>query len=127
MTPPEAGPELPDGSRDPAKARLAARDPARPGEACRAPAGRWVPRVDRRRCEGKQDCVAVCPYDVFELGTLSDDEFAALGLLGRIRARAHELRTARTPNASECRACGLCVVACPEDALVLVRVPPDPA
>ena len=31
---------------------------------CRGP-GRVVPVIDRRKCEGKQDCVRVCPYHVF--------------------------------------------------------------
>jgi NAD-dependent dihydropyrimidine dehydrogenase PreA subunit len=119
----DPGDDLPAGSRDPAKARAAAKDPSRPGEKCRAAAARWVPVVDRSRCEGKQDCVDVCPYNVFELGTLTDEEFAGLGVLGRVKARAHERKTSRTPRASECRACGLCVVACPEEALTLVPAP----
>jgi NAD-dependent dihydropyrimidine dehydrogenase PreA subunit len=108
-------------SRDPAKARRAAADPRRPGEQCTAPPGAWVPVVDRRRCEGKADCVAVCPYDVFEVGRISDEEFAALPLLSRLKLRAHGRKTAFTPRADACRACGLCVVACPEKALTLVR------
>lgn len=114
---------LPAGSRDASKARRAALDPARPGEKCRAPAARWEPAVDRNKCEGKSDCVDVCPYSVFELGTLTDSEFAALTALGRLKARRHELRTSRTPRAESCRACGLCVVACPEDAITLVARP----
>ncbi len=114
---------LPAGSRDPAKARRAAVDPARPGEKCRSPAARWAPAIDRNKCEGKSDCVDVCPYSVFELGTLSDVEFDALTTLGRLKARRHERRTSRTPRAEACRACGLCVVACPEDAITLVLRP----
>ena len=30
--------------------------------------------------------------------------------------------TAYTPNADDCRACGLCVVACPEDAITLTTL-----
>jgi len=108
-------------SRDPDKARRAAAAPARPGERCEAAPGAWRPVVDRARCEGKADCVAVCPYGVFEVGRLTDDERRALGLLARLKARAHGLKTARTPAAEACRACGLCVVACPEDALRLER------
>jgi 4Fe-4S ferredoxin len=113
---------LPEGSRDPVKARRAAADPSRPGEKCRAEAGRWVPQIDRNACEGKSDCVDVCPYSVFELGTLTDAEFEELTYVGRLKARHHERRTSRTPLAAACRACGLCVVACPEDAITLVRV-----
>jgi 4Fe-4S ferredoxin len=113
--------DLPVGSLDPRKARAAALDPERPGERCRASPGRWSPVVDREKCEGKSECVAVCPYSVFELGSLTDAEYDALGYVGRLKARRHDRRTARTPRAGACRACGLCVVACPEDAITLER------
>jgi len=115
--------DLPGGSRDPEKARRAARDPARPGERCLAAPGAWVPVIDRTRCEGKKECVDVCPYDVFELGTLTEAEFDGMLLMGKLKALRHGHKTARTPRAAACRACGLCVVACPEDAITLARVP----
>jgi len=117
------GAELPSGSRDPTKARRAARDPDRPGEKCRAPAGSWRPVIDREKCEGKEDCVDVCPYSVFELGKLTDAEYDALGFFGKMKARRHDRNTSRTPRAEACRACGLCVVACPEEAIALEPAP----
>jgi 4Fe-4S ferredoxin len=108
-------------SRDPAKAKRAARDPARPGETCDAAPGAWRPVVDRARCEGKGDCVAVCPYGVFEVGRMSAEDHGALPLLARFKVRVHGMKTALMPKLDACRACGLCVVACPEDALTLVR------
>lgn len=116
-----AAAELPAGSRDPRKARRAAREPNRPGEKCRSPAGAWTPVIDRGKCEGQEDCVAVCPYSVFELGRLTDSEYDTLGFVGRWKARRHDRKTARTPRAGACRACGLCVVACPEEAISLAR------
>jgi 4Fe-4S ferredoxin len=111
--------ELPTGSKDSRKARIAAASPRRTGDHCRAPPGSWIPVVDPERCEGKSECVDVCPYSVFELGTLTDAEFRALGFVGRLKANHHDRKTARTPLAGDCRACGLCVAACPEEAITL--------
>jgi len=107
-------------SRDKEKARQAAADPKRPGEQCKAAPGAWQPVVDHARCEGKRDCVDVCPYDVFEVRRIDDADFQALGWLTRAKVFVHRMQTAYTPRAAACQACGLCVVACPEDAIRLV-------
>jgi len=101
--------------------RRAAAHPSRPGERCNAPAGTWAPVVDHGRCEAKEDCVIVCPNDVFEVRAIEAGDLAPLTFLGRLRVRAHGNRTAYTPRADQCHACGLCVVACPEKAIALVR------
>ncbi len=106
---------------DAAKAKRAAKDRKRPGEKCRASPGVFEPRIDRRRCEGKAECAAVCPYDVFEVRRIDDADFDALSFLGRLKSRAHGRLTAYTPRADACHACGLCVVACPETAITLIR------
>jgi NAD-dependent dihydropyrimidine dehydrogenase PreA subunit len=106
---------------DTRKARRAADHPERPGEKCRADAGAWHPVVDRRRCEGKADCVEVCPYGVFEVGTIDEQEYRALPALVRMKLWVHGKKTAFTPAADACRACGLCVVACPENAITLTK------
>lgn len=105
---------------DTEKARRAARHPDRPGQECRAPAGSTKPVVDRAKCEGKKDCVDVCPEEVFEVRRMDDADFAQLGFFGKLKSRAHQRMTAYTPKADACRACGLCVVACPEKAIRLV-------
>jgi NAD-dependent dihydropyrimidine dehydrogenase PreA subunit len=106
---------------DTAKARKAAAHPERPGEQCRADAGSWAPVVAHGRCEGKRDCVEVCPYGVFEVRTIDAADYAQLSLLGRLKKIAHGKLSAYTPNADQCQACGLCVVACPERAITLTR------
>ena len=79
------------------------------------------PVIDRNRCEGKADCVAVCPHDVFTVGTLPVDDRSALSWVGRLKGFAHGWQQAFTPDADRCTACGHCVTACPERAITLVR------
>jgi len=52
---------------------------------------------------------------------MEDTDFAQLSFLGRLKSMAHGRMTAYTPNADLCAACGLCVRACPERAITLVR------
>jgi NAD-dependent dihydropyrimidine dehydrogenase PreA subunit len=92
-----------------------------PQAQCKQEPGIFRPVIDRNRCEGKADCVEVCPYQVFSIGTLPVAERGALGFLGRLKGRAHGWQQAFTPNAEACRACGLCVSACPERAIALHR------
>jgi len=98
-------------------------DEARRAGDCPAPPGAYRPVVNRDRCEGKKDCVDVCPYGVFEVRRIDDADFARLSFVGRLKSRVHGRLTAYTPAADQCRACGLCVTACPEDAIALVKTP----
>lgn len=84
-----------------------------------SPAGKRLPRIDRNRCEGKAECVRVCPYDVFELRPLAAPDRAALSLRGRLKALVHGGRQAYLARPDDCRNCGLCVQSCPEQAIVL--------
>lgn len=89
---------------------------------CRAEAGAFAPVVNRAKCEGKADCVRVCPYNVFEVRQIEEADFASLGVLGKLKSIAHGRKTAYAPLASACQACGKCVAACPEKAITLRRV-----
>jgi NAD-dependent dihydropyrimidine dehydrogenase PreA subunit len=89
---------------------------------CRAEPGELAPVVDRAKCEGKAECAEVCPYNVFEVRRIEDADFAALGVFAKLKSLAHGRKTAYTPRASDCQACGKCVEACPEKAIKLARV-----
>lgn len=86
---------------------------------CAPEAGRVLPVIDRNRCEAKEDCLEVCPYDVFEIHTLTPEERRQLSWVGWVKALAHRNRQAYAVRAADCRACGLCVKACPEGAIRL--------
>ena len=88
---------------------------------CRAEVGAFAPIVDPSRCEGKSECVQVCPCNVFEVRRMDDGDFAKLGVFAKLKSLAHGRKTAYTPHASACEACGKCVEACPEHAIKLSR------
>jgi NAD-dependent dihydropyrimidine dehydrogenase PreA subunit len=103
---------------------MASASPSAPSSAssdCKSEPGAFAPRVDRSKCEGKAKCVEVCPVHVFEVRRIDDADFAALGVLAKLKSIAHGRKTAYTPGASACEACGLCVEACPEKAIKLAR------
>jgi 4Fe-4S ferredoxin len=98
---------------------------ADPTTECRGEPGELVPVVDRGKCEGKAECVAVCPFHVFDVRRIDEVDFAQLGMLGKLKSLAHGRKTAYTPRASACQACGKCVAACPEKAIKLARATPS--
>jgi 4Fe-4S ferredoxin len=95
---------------------------ANPAASCRQTPGAIAPVVDFRRCEGKADCAAVCPENVFEIRRIDDTDYRRLSLLQRAKLRVHGMKVAYAPRADACRACGLCVTACPERAITLARM-----
>jgi NAD-dependent dihydropyrimidine dehydrogenase PreA subunit len=93
-----------------------------PGENCLAEPGQYFPVIDRNRCEGKGVCVRVCPQQVFEVRTIEGQDYDDLSFVGRVRSALHGRKSAYTPQASQCQACGVCVDACPEQAITLVTL-----
>jgi 4Fe-4S ferredoxin len=89
--------------------------------ACAQEPGAIAPVVDLGRCEGKGDCVRVCPEDVFQIRRIDRADYQSLHLLQKLKVRVHGMKVAYTSNADACRACGLCVGSCPENAIMLRR------
>ena len=52
-------------------------------EACKRSPGEVRPEINRDRCEGKADCVRVCPTNVFEVRELTAGERRGLAFLAR--------------------------------------------
>jgi NAD-dependent dihydropyrimidine dehydrogenase PreA subunit len=92
---------------------------------CPQPPGRFVPIIDRSRCEAKGPCVPACPYSVLEIRPLAAEDKAALGFFARLKAMAHGNRQAYAIHPEACRACGKCVEVCPEKAIRLKAVRAD--
>jgi ferredoxin len=55
------------------------------------------------------------------LRRIDDGEYRALSFGARMKVFFHGKRSAYAPNGDACRACGLCVVACPESAIRIVQ------
>ncbi len=67
------------------------------------------------------------PYDVFEVRKIAKEDYRHLTFVGKIKNRVHRGMVAYTPNADQCRACGLCLKACPEGAIKLAKAGPTAA
>jgi 4Fe-4S ferredoxin len=81
------------------------------------------PVIDRTKCEGKEDCVRVCPMKVFEIRVLDEGERKALPLFpARLKSWAHGYKQAFAVREDACEGCGQCVTACPEKAIKLAAV-----
>lgn len=110
---------------NPLSRRSLVSDPNRPGEKCRSEPGKYVPVINLRRCEAKDDCIAACPFEVFEVRRIDRADYQGLDLRHRLKVRIHGMKMAYTPGAADCQACGLCVVVCPENAITLVEAHAD--
>lgn len=93
-----------------------------PKTICKQPPGVIGPAVNLGRCEGKTSCAVVCPENVFDIRRIDRDDYQKLSLLQQFKLRVHGMKVAYAPRAQACRACGLCVSACPEQAITLAKM-----
>ncbi len=88
---------------------------------CKQGAGIIVPVVNFNKCEAKGPCIQVCPYEVFQLQEITQENYARLSFLGKLKTKVHGRKKAVVVQSEACHACGLCVTACPEKAISLTR------
>jgi NAD-dependent dihydropyrimidine dehydrogenase PreA subunit len=80
-----------------------------------------MPQINLGKCEGKADCFDVCPYHVFEIRKATTEERAGFNTPEKIKSFVHGHKKAFVTDPTLCHACGLCVKACPEKAISLIR------
>jgi 4Fe-4S ferredoxin len=89
---------------------------------CKETPSRVRPIVDLNKCEAKGPCVEKCPYDVFEIKPISKEDRSSLSFTGKLKTLVHGPNKAFVVKPDMCHACGLCVTACPEDAIKLRKL-----
>lgn len=80
-----------------------------------------MPVVNMAKCEGKDDCLRVCPYDVFEIRKANSVERSELNFFENLKSFFHGHKKAFVVRPEMCHNCGLCVTACPEKAIRLTK------
>lgn len=88
---------------------------------CDDTGGKLMPLVNFNNCGAKEDCVAVCPYDVFEMLPITLADKSQLNFKGKIKTFFFKHKAYLT-DPTLCQACGLCVQACPEKAIKLIKL-----
>lgn len=89
---------------------------------CKQEAGSFLPVINPERCEGKADCIPVCPHQVLGLSILPESERKNLSLKGKLKGWVHGWKQAVVLRSDACEACAACVQVCPEKAISLIKV-----
>jgi 4Fe-4S ferredoxin len=84
--------------------------------------GKFLPVIDRNRCEGKVDCERVCPVSGFKVDTLPKELRTGLSCTGKLKGFAHRWQSALFINGEVSEAGGTWVKACSDHAITLAQV-----
>ena len=80
--------------------------------------GRFRVRVNPGRCENRQECLLICPTDVFEMTRPA----GIWNPLTRMKVLAHGGRIANPAREAQCIGCMACVSQCPEGAITVASI-----
>lgn len=87
---------------------------------CDETGGKLYPVVNFNNCGAKGDCIRVCPYDVFAVLPIKPEDKQLLSLKGKLKTFFFK-KKAYVVQPENCHACGLCIQACPEKAIKLMK------
>jgi 4Fe-4S ferredoxin len=93
-------------------------------DACKKESGILMPIINLSKCEGKEPCVTICPYNVLEMQRITESDYNQLTFKGKLKTFIHGKNKAYLVKPDQCHSCGLCVTACPENAIKLGRFMP---
>ena len=79
--------------------------------------GTAAPVIDRDRCVGDAGCVAVCPHQVLALRPVAAQDCHGLPASTRFLLSLSSGLQAAVIAPERCRACGLCLAACSQQAI----------
>ena len=82
----------------------------------------YLPVTDLNKCEGKGVCAHVCLMNVLKVKPISPEQYASLPFCGKLKTVFNGGRKVQVVNPAKCIGCGLCVSACSQQAIQLIKV-----
>lgn len=81
-----------------------------------------IVNINKSSCDGCGTCVEVCPQNVFELRTISQELYKSLSLPGKLKVRIKGNTKSFEVHPEACVSCGRCEELCHERAIKVTKL-----